>query len=662
MIKIEEPDFIVVDLFCGCGGSTLGIEEAHANGRKVGVVIAAVNHDWKAIKSHWTNHKHVIHFEEDIRSLPLEGLDLLVRTYRRLYPTAKLILWASLECTHFSKAKGGQARQADSRTLGRSLYMAWNKETKRYRKADSYIQVLNPDYIHIENVVEFLSWGPLDASGQPVKEKKGMHFRSWCKSIKELGYVDDWKLINAADHGAYTKRTRLFGCFAKNGLPIIWPESTHSKHGDMFTEKWKPVKHVLDFEDEGISIFPQPGGRKKYMSPKTYKRVLAGCEKFVPKSNGPAFLLKYNSTNQKTGIYVPPSLEDPCPTISTQSRIGVVSPVTADFMLKYHGCAGEGAMLQSMEDPAGTLGTKDQIAKVQADFLINYQHSSETESIEDPAPTLVTKDRIGVVHPTWVDRNYTSGGQLNSIEDPIGALPTVPKANLVKAEHWLESFYTNKNSTINLDDPCPTVTTVPHEALVKAQFIDQQYGESKPISVDEPVGALTNNPKNNMVTTEGFIVPQNYDNGPVSLDEPMQTITANRKHHYLVNPMWSETSRSIASSVEDPCFTLVASMDSTPPYLVTTEHGYLAIEVYPDDPPIVVQLKEFMAAHGIIDIKMRMLRIPELKKIQGFPDEYYLHGTQADMKKFIGNSVHPLVPKRWYEEKARVLREMENVA
>lgn len=622
----QEPDFIVIDLFCGAGGTTIGIEEAYLDGKKVGVVIAAVNHDWKAIKSHWTNHKHVVHFEEDIRTLSyqLEGLLVLLNTYRKMWPNAKVILWASLECTHFSKAKGGQARKADSRTLARSLYMQFNKTTRRYYKGDSYIQQLNPDYIHIENVVEFLSWGPLDSHGQPVKEKKGMHFRSWCKAIKELGYNDDWKMINAADHGAYTKRTRLFGCFAKRGLPIIWPESSHSKHGDMFTEKWLPVKHVLDFDDEGVSVFPQPGGRKKYMSPKTYKRVLAGCEKFIPKNEGPAFLLKYNSTNQKTGVYQPPSIDEPAPTISTQGRVGLITP---------------------------------------KGFLANYYSSGgQLASIDRPAPTLCTKDTSALIQPVWVDRNYTSGGQHSSIEDPIGALLPVPKANLVKAEHWIESFYTNKNSTIDLDDPCPTITTKPHEALVKAAFVDQQYGKSKPHSIEDPIGALPANPKNNLIQAEKFIVPQNFDNGPVSIDEPMQTITANRKHHYLVNPMWSETSRSIASSVEDPCFTLVASMDSTPPYLVTTEHGYLAIEIYPEDPPIVVKLKEFMAAHGIIDIKMRMLRIPELKKIQGFPDDYHLYGNQSDQKKFIGNSVHPLVPKRWYETKAKQLREMQNVA
>jgi len=34
-------------------------------------------------------------------------------------------------------------------------------------------------------------------------------------------------------------------------------------------------------------------------------------------------------------------------------------------------------------------------------------------------------------------------------------------------------------------------------------------------------------------------------------------------------------------------------------------------------------------------------------RIQGFPESYILEGTQTDQKKFIGNSVHPKVPKVW---------------
>ena len=47
----------------------------------------------------------------------------------------------------------------------------------------------------------------------------------------------------------------------------------------------------------------------------------------------------------------------------------------------------------------------------------------------------------------------------------------------------------------------------------------------------------------------------------------------------------------------------------------------------------------YYASYGIIDIKMRMLKIAELKRIMGFPEDYVLIGTQAEQKKFIGNAV-----------------------
>ena len=70
-----------------------------------------------------------------------------VEAMRKQYPAARVVLWASLECTNFSIAKGGQSRDADSRTLAEHLFR--------------YIDALRPDYIQIENVKEFMTWGPL---------------------------------------------------------------------------------------------------------------------------------------------------------------------------------------------------------------------------------------------------------------------------------------------------------------------------------------------------------------------------------------------------------------------------------------------------------------------------------------------------------------------
>ena len=67
------PDYamFVIDLFCGAGGVTSGVEKATANGVKCAKVIACVNHDTNAILSHEANHQDVLHFIEDIRTLEL---------------------------------------------------------------------------------------------------------------------------------------------------------------------------------------------------------------------------------------------------------------------------------------------------------------------------------------------------------------------------------------------------------------------------------------------------------------------------------------------------------------------------------------------------------------------------------------------------------------
>ena len=153
MIKL-----IVIDLFCGFGGVTYAME----NCQEV-KVIAAVNHDPEAIMCHAQNHPDVRQFNEDIRHLNLDELRLLIEAAKRKYPKAKLVIWASIECTNFSVAKGGKPRDADSRTLAEHL--------------NRYVEGLNPDYLMIENVREFMSWGSLHEDGKPKHDKQGCDFQ-----------------------------------------------------------------------------------------------------------------------------------------------------------------------------------------------------------------------------------------------------------------------------------------------------------------------------------------------------------------------------------------------------------------------------------------------------------------------------------------------------
>lgn len=538
---------LYVDLFCGAGGTSTGVENSRYMGEQCAKVIACVNHDVNAIASHAANHPEALHFTEDIRTLELSPLVAHIERMRNIYTDALVVLWASLECTNFSKAKGGQPRDADSRTLAEHLFR--------------YIEAIDPDYIQIENVEEFMSWGDMDEHGHPISKDKGRCYEKWKRNVKRYGYDFDWHILNAADYGAYTTRKRFFGIFAKHGLPIVFPEPTHCKDGktDMFgrLEKWKSVKEVLDFSDEGESIFC----RKKSLAEKTLERIYAGLVKFVA-GGKEAFISRYNTVRPQDTVK---SIEEPCGVLTTANRF---AKVQVSFLSKQFSGQPDCKNI-SVEGPAGTITCKDHHA-----FVSAYYGNGHNHSVEQPAPTVTTKDRLSLVTPFFMNY-YSGGGQLGSVETPCPAIMTVPKQNLV------------------------------------TPVLMKQAPFRKP-----------------------WIMNTTFSNVGSSIDQPSQTITANRKWFYLMNPQFA----SAGGSVNNPCFTLIARMDKMPPYLVAAEGG-VGIQVSPEDSPMTVKIKEFMALYGIIDIKMRMLRIAELKKIMGFPEDYVLIGPQSDQKKFIGNAV-----------------------
>ena len=557
---LSDIELFVIDLFCGAGGLSEGVEEARLNGNRCAKVVCCVNHDKNAVLSHDANIPDALHFIEDIRTLELSPINTIVERIRELYPDSMIMLHASLECTNFSKAKGGQPRDADSRTLAEHLFR--------------YIDVIDPDYIQIENVEEFMSWGDMDENGKPISMDKGRLYQKWVRNVKKYGYNFEHRILNAADFGAYTTRKRFFGIFAKKSLPIVFPEPTHCKGGrqDMFSrlEKWKPVKDVLDFSDEGTTIF-----REKPLAEKTLERIYAGLIKFVAGGKD-VIIVKYNSMS-RTGKYNAPGIDEPCPVVATQNRLGVAQVC---FLSKQFSGHPESKNV-SVEEPAGTITCRDHHAFVSAHYGNGFNRS-----VDEPSATVTTKDRLSLVTPRFIANEYSGGGQHTSI-----------------------------------DNICPAILT---------------------------------NPKQKLITCKLWIMNTSFSNIGSNIEEPAQTITANRKWHYLMNPQFN----SAGGSVDNPCFTLIARMDKMPPYLVATESGQVAIEIYDNDSPMTVKIKEFMALYGIVDIKMRMLRIPELKRIMGFPEDYVLVGTQADQKKFIGNAVEVTQAKKNAEALCAKLREL----
>lgn len=93
-------NLLYIDLFCGAGGTSTGVNTARLGGEECAKVIACVNHDKNAIASHVANHPDALHFTEDIRTLELSPLIAHIKRCREQYPEALLVLWASLaNCT-----------------------------------------------------------------------------------------------------------------------------------------------------------------------------------------------------------------------------------------------------------------------------------------------------------------------------------------------------------------------------------------------------------------------------------------------------------------------------------------------------------------------------------------------------------------------------------
>ena len=247
---------ITVDLFAGGGGASVGIERAI--GRSVDV---AINHDQAAVRVHQLNHSDTEHWTADLWRIPpswaVQGR-----------PVG--LLWASPDCTHHSKAKGGPPRR-DSKKRD----MAWIVE--------HWAREVSPRVIMLENVEEFLSWGPLDKRGRVIKSQRGATFRAFVARLRRLGYSVQWRELRACDYGAPTSRKRLFLVARRDGRPIVWPEPTHGPSADL---PYRTAAECIDWSQPCPSIFLSKEEGRKYgvkrpLAEKTLQRIAKGIDKFV---------------------------------------------------------------------------------------------------------------------------------------------------------------------------------------------------------------------------------------------------------------------------------------------------------------------------------------------------------------------------------------------
>ncbi len=355
---------LVVDLFAGGGGASRGIEAA---GLPVDV---AINHDEIAIAVHAANHPGTEHLTSDLWTVK-------PRNVTRGRPVR--LLWASPDCRHFSNAKGGVPCHPKVRALA-SLVIRWAEDVR-------------PDVILLENVQEFQTWGPLGRDRKPIKARRGENWRKWVRHLQRRGYVVDWRVLDASEFGAPTRRRRLFVVARCDGQPISWPAPTHGP-GRL---PLRTAAECIDWSLPCPSIF----GRRKPLVEKTLWRIAQGLKRFVFENPRP-FILKVNH-----GKWEPrhESIDAPLSVVTaTQRGHALVAPTLQQS--GYGERPGQRARVPGLDVPIGTLVNGQKHALVAA-FLAKHfgdpQRSDGAggvvlgQQLDLPIGTVTTRDHHSLV-------------------------------------------------------------------------------------------------------------------------------------------------------------------------------------------------------------------------------------------------------------------------
>jgi len=390
----KKKKFVLIDLFAGAGGTSTGAVEALTH-HGYEVDMTAVNHWDVAINTHKLNHPWARHLCQSIDTI----------NPRDLYKTNQVDgLWASPECMHHSKARGGKPVNEQSRAT------AWC--------VTRFAEALQPKRIWVENVEEFRDWGPIGVDGKPLKSKKGDIFEAWLNSLRAIGYKVDHRVLCAADYGDPTSRKRLFVQAVRGKRDIQWPEHTHFPTSDnIFQLKpYRTARGIINWDHPSESIFT----RKRPLAQNTLDRIEFGLQKFGFK---PFFVPQQSR-------HVVRDIDLPYPTITGSSR---GEGLAQAFLMRvgHYGKNGAGSVqVAGLDEPLRTVTTKQEHALVEA-FLITLRNNSKANSLDEPIGTITSGGTHHALISPFLTKFYGNDKSAHSVDKPLGSVTTKERFGLV---------------------------------------------------------------------------------------------------------------------------------------------------------------------------------------------------------------------------------------
>lgn len=483
------------DYFAGGAGASSGI--ACAVGEPA---YFAVNHSRSALDMYSQNHPYTRLYCEDVFDVdPVQICD----------GHPMWLLWASPDCTHHSKARGGKPVSKHIRGLPWAIVRAALK--------------VRPGCIMFENVEEIQSWGPCiqDENGNehPDPERKGETFHGFisimtkgiekyhpahlecCEFLKispdsedgrrlsdGLGYEFEGRELVAADYGAPTTRKRYYGIFRCDGMPIVWPEPTHSKTGTDGKKKWRSAAEIIDWSLPCPSIFENKADIKaKYglsavrpLAENTMKRIIQGTNKFTIKNEHP-FIVDVNHKGEFRGQ----SVREPMDTITSKLGRGVVQPLmTAFTQTNTTNSVGSDA-----SQPVNTITSAGNQMLITPSLTAIGQTSADSReyAATEPVRTVVSKAEQCLISPLLTQYHDSSEFRGQSVNNPVMTIDGSNRYGLATAQ--LTEFYGN-GKALDVSQPMHTITSKDREALTLAHIAEFK-GQDKGQNADVPLRTIT---------------------------------------------------------------------------------------------------------------------------------------------------------------------------
>jgi DNA (cytosine-5)-methyltransferase 1 len=191
---------VVLDLFCGAGGMSLGFEMA---GYHTGLGVEGEELPYRTYCHNFGDRCHL----GDIRDLSNPGTFIQEHGLKQIH-----VIIGGPPCQGFSRVGRGKLR-----SLKNDPTYIHDPRNQYYRDFIRFVEVLQPLYFVMENVPDM----------QYYADGEGLLLEKALRRFRELGYAVDWRVLQADHYGVPQTRRRLFIAGNRLEQKIRWPDRTH---------------------------------------------------------------------------------------------------------------------------------------------------------------------------------------------------------------------------------------------------------------------------------------------------------------------------------------------------------------------------------------------------------------------------------------------------